>query len=142
MRAVLAEPLELRLRALPWLAAWAGLLAAVTAGALVLAGLPAVVKVLLACAVALRLAAGLSRTMSGAGRVLRATLTHGARWQLEIEDGTRVAAELERCWGLLHGPVIGLAWTCDDGKRRQVWLSRREADPADWRRLRARLALT
>ncbi len=139
---MLADPLELRPHALPWLAAWAGLLAALAAGALVLVELPVVVKALLACAVSLRLAAGLSRTMSGAGRVLRATLAHGARWQLETEDGTRVAAELERCWGLLHGSVIGLAWTCDDGVRRQAWLGRREAEPAVWRRLRARLALT
>ena len=77
----------------------------------------------------------------GLDYVARALLWPSGNWQLELGRALLVEARLCRCWGDLHGPVMGLEWACADGQLCQAWLTPLDMPPSSWRRLRARLAL-
>lgn len=74
---------------------------------------------------------------------LGARLLPDGRWQLAGAGagGAPVAAHLARAWGASLGPVVGLEWACEDGRKRRAWLLQRDLPARDWRRLRVRLRL-
>jgi hypothetical protein len=75
-------------------------------------------------------------------RVRRAVLGADGHWQIFPGRGAVTNGRLSRAWGVSLGPVIGLEWSCADGRRRQAWLTKRDLPGEAWRRLRVRLRLT
>jgi hypothetical protein len=78
----------------------------------------------------------------GSHYVARVLLLPDGRWTIICGDSHPRNARLQCAWGARLGPVIGLEWRCDDGRRRQVWLLERDLPRPILRRLRVRLSLS
>ncbi len=77
----------------------------------------------------------------GPGYVRRVMWLPGGLWRLETADGA-VMARLAHAWGCSRGPVIGMEWICENGRRYQAWLWRHGCPAPHWRRLRVHLRMT
>jgi hypothetical protein len=108
-----------------------------------LADIPGFWKALAATAIAISAFDSIHRRMSirGSHYVARAVLQADGQWMLCCGGTDPIGARLSHAWGVTSGPVIALEWQCDDGRRRQVWLLRRDLPRPVWRRLRVRLGL-
>jgi hypothetical protein len=74
--------------------------------------------------------------------IVRAVLWQDGTWRLfTAAAADPVPARLAHHWGASNGPVIGLEWACDDGRRCCAWLWCADFPPASCRRLRVRLRL-
>lgn len=122
---------------------FAGTLALGVGCSIVLADVPAAWKALGVASVVVSALADICDRVSpkGSHYVARAMLLPDGRWRLFGPATHPMNALLSSAWGIALGPIIALEWDCDDGRRRQAWLLRRDLPPTTWRRLRVRLSM-
>lgn len=137
------EPVEIRSRPARTLVPYASALALLGVWAAGRSDLPGLARLALTLAIGLRLAVAAWRHSPPANRdrVERAVLRPDGSWQLLAGAGDLVGARLVHAWGTSTGPVVGLEWQCDDGRRRRTWITRHDLSARSWRRLRARLRM-